>query len=137
MTKTVDTNSKRERNKLYEKRSQDLVSESFFFSVLIFNLLWLLCSNPFTPFSYLLGALLGTAYTFGLGKSVAVLGGTVDDSDDVKGAGVGSARFAFLILLFVIVGKFRAQGIQEIPVIFGFFTYQLATLSQGLKEIDD
>ena len=111
--------------------------ESFFFSILIFNALWLACSNPFTPFSYLLGALLGTAYSFGLGKYVATLGGTVDDADDIKGAGVGSARFAFLIVLFVFVGKFRAQGLQEIPAIFGFFTYQLASLSQGLKQIDD
>jgi hypothetical protein len=83
------------------------------------------------------GALFGTAYSYGLGKYVETLGGSVEDAGDIQGAGVGQARFAFLILLFVIVGKFRSQGLQEIPAILGFFTYQLATLSQGLKEFDD
>eukprot|EP00978_Attheya_sp_CCMP212_P036917 scaffold170744_cov56-Attheya_sp.AAC.4 len=101
------------------------------------HLFWATSSNPFTSISYLFGALLGTAYTYGLGKSVQSLGGTVDDADDVKGAGIGNARFAFLIVLFVIVGKFRSQGLQEIPAIGGFFTYQLASLTQGLKEFDD
>ena len=62
------------------------------------------------------------------------MGGTIDDAIAVEGAGVGQARFAFLILLFVFDGKFRAYGVLEIPSIMGFFTYQLASLSQGLKE---
>ena len=65
------------------------------------------------------------------------IGGSVDDTEEMQGAGVGQARFAFLILLFIFVGKFRSQGLQEIPSIFGFFTYQIASLSQGLREIDD
>ena len=73
-------------------------------------------------------------YAYGLGKYVEVVGGTIDDARAVEGAGVGQARFAFLILLFVFVGKYRSYGLQEIPSIAGFFTYQLATLSQGLKE---
>lgn len=48
--------------------------------------------------------------------------------------GVGSARFAFLIALFIFVGKFRSEGLQEIPAIMGFFTYQISSLSQGLKD---
>jgi hypothetical protein len=68
---------------------------------------------------------------------VETIGGSVDDVDAVKGAGVGEARFAFLILLFIVVGKFRAQGLEPLPSIAGFFTYQLASLSQGLKEIND
>jgi hypothetical protein len=72
-----------------------------------------------------------------LGKSVESLGGSVDDAGDIQGAGVGSARFAFLIILFIIVGKFRAQGLLEVPSIVGFFTYQLASLSQGAREIND
>jgi hypothetical protein len=55
----------------------------------------------------------------------------------LQGAGVGQARFAFLILLFIFVGKFRSFGLLEIPSIMGFFTYQLASLSQGLREIND
>jgi hypothetical protein len=80
---------------------------------------------------------LGTAYTYGLGKSVEALGGSAYDAEDVKGSGVGSARFAFLIVLFIFVGKFRTVGLQEIPAIMGFFTYQLSTLSQGLKDAYD
>lgn len=87
--------------------------------------------------SYLLGSLLGTAYAYGLGKYVQTLGGNAMDSSDLEGGGVGSARFAFLILLFIFVGRFRSEGLQEIPAIVGFFTYQLASLSQGLKESSD
>ena len=59
------------------------------------------------------------------------------DSDAIEGAGVAQARFAFLILLFVVISKFRPYGMQEIPSIAGFFTYQIASLSQGLKQYDD
>lgn len=121
----------------FSNRRLALVYETFFFSVLVFSFLWLICTNPFTPISYLFGALLGTAYSYGLGKYVETLGGSADDVEEVQGAGVGQARFAFLILLFLFVGKFRGQGLQEIPSIMGFFTYQLASLSQGLKEIYD
>jgi hypothetical protein len=96
-----------------------------------------LSPNPFTAISYLLGATLGTAYTYGLGKSVEALGGSAYDAEDLKGSGVGSARFAFLIVLFIFVGRFRSAGLQEIPAIMGFFTYQFSTLSQGLKDAFD
>lgn len=134
---TVDQEDKEIRlsaREAYNKRVFDLVLETFYFSILIFAAIWALVPNPFTGISYLLGALLGTAYTYGLGKYVETLGGSAYDVDDVKGSGVGSARFAFLILLFIFVGKFRSQGLQEIPAIMGFFTYQLSSLSQGLKE---
>lgn len=111
-----------------------LVSETFYFSIIIFCAVWFFSPNPFSPISYLLGATLGTAYTYGLGKYVESLGGSAYDEEDLKGSGVGSARFAFLLLLFVFVGKFRSVGLQEIPAIMGFFTYQLSTLSQGLKD---
>lgn len=65
------------------------------------------------------------------------LGGSAYDAEDVKGSGIGSARFAFLIVLFIFVGRFRSEGLQEIPAIMGFFTYQLSTLSQGLKDAFD
>ena len=113
------------------------MSETFYFSILIFSGLWFAFTNPFTPLSYLLGAMLGVAYTYGLGKYVATLGGSAYNAEDVEGSGVGSARFAFLILLFVILGKFRGEGLQEIPTIAGFFTYQLASLSQGLRDAFD
>lgn len=118
----------------YKKLANSLVSETFYFSIMFFSAIWFLAPNPFTPISYLLGAVLGTAYCYGLGKSVQSMGGSAYDAEDVKGSGIGSARFAFLIVLFIFVGKFRSEGLQEIPAIMGFFTYQLSSLSQGLKD---
>lgn len=120
--------------KKYSKKASALVFETAYFSTLIFSLLWLLSPTFFTPLSYLLGATLGTFYCFGLTKYVSTLGGTIDDFVDAEGSGVGSARFAFLILLVVLVGKGRVSGLQEIPSIGGFFTYQIASLSQGLRD---
>lgn len=122
---------------LYEERARGLVGDTTFFSLLIFPVLWLCFDNPMFSISYLLGAAFGLAYSYGLTKYVATVGGSVDDVDAVEGAGVGQARFAFLILLFVFVGKFKSAGLIEIPTILGFFTYQLASLSQGLKEYND
>ena len=127
----------REQRAKYEARAKALVSESFYFTILIFSSLWFISTNPYTPLSYLLGALLGTAYAYGLGKYVQTLGGNAMDKGDLEGGGIGSARFAFLILLFIFVRRFRSEGLQELPAIFGFFTYQLATLSQGVKESSD
>jgi len=137
MTEEEEAALKQEQQDKYEKRVLALISDSVFFSVIIFSILWYFFANPFVAASYAFGATMGTAYSYGLAKYVQVLGGSADDMDSVEGAGVGQARFAFLILLFVIVGKFRSQGLLEIPSIAGFFTYQLASLNQGLKQIDD
>ena len=115
----------------FAKRRLGLISDSAYFTVMIFCALWTVYANPFTPLSYLLGSVFGIAYSYGLGKFVETIGGSAEDAGDVQGAGVGQARFAFLILLFVVVGRFRSAGLQEIPAILGFFTYQLASLSQG------
>jgi hypothetical protein len=128
----------RENKEKFAKRRLALTSDTLYFSLLISCLLWLFSSNPFVTISYLFGATSGTAYAYGLGKYVETIGGSIDDiEEEGAGAGIGSARFAFLILLFVVVGKFRDQGLLEIPSIMGFFTYQLASLGQGLREIDD
>ena len=137
MTETVDKSVKSENKAKFAKRRLALVNETLLFSTLLFAFIWLVGANPFTAISYAFGAALGTAYSYGLGKYVETIGGSADDAEDLQGAGVGQARFAFLILLFVFVGKFRAVGLQEIPSIAGFFTYQIATLSQGLREYDD
>lgn len=121
----------------FEERSRALVGDTAFITMLIFPLLWATFDNPLFSLSYLLGATFGLAYTYGLGKYVATIGGSIDDANSTEGAGVGGARFAFLILLFVFVGKFRSYGLIEIPSIMGFFTYQIASLTQGLREIND
>jgi hypothetical protein len=136
MSAKTDAGARREMQEKFARRRLALTSDTFYFSFLIGSLLWLVSPNPFVTISYLFGALSGTAYSYGLGKYVESIGGSIDDTD-MEGAGVGQARFAFLILLFVVVGKFRSQGLIEIPCIMGFFTYQLATLSQGLREIED
>ena len=134
MSDVNEQSLKQENKKNFAKIQGDLITETVFFSSLLFSVLWLACDNPFVPLSYVFGSIFGIAYAYGLGKFVETVGGTIDDALTVEGAGVGQARFAFLILLFVFVGKFRAYGLMEIPSIAGFFTYQLASLSQGLKE---
>ncbi|KAL3823363.1 hypothetical protein ACHAXA_008858 [Cyclostephanos tholiformis] len=136
MSAKTDDGLRRENREKFARRRLALTSDTFYFSILIGSLLWIVSPNPFVAISYLFGALSGTAYSYGLGKYVESIGGSIDDAD-VEGAGIGQARFAFLILLFVVVGKFRSQGLLELPSIMGFFTYQLASLSQGLREIDD
>jgi len=134
MSDRNDKSLKEEQTKNFAKVQNGLIIETVFFSSLLFSLFWLACDNPFVPLSYVFGSIFGIAYAYGLGKYVETVGGTIDDANAVEGAGVGQARFAFLILLIVFVGKFRTYGLLEIPSIFGFFTYQLASLSQGLKE---
>lgn len=137
MTTSEDKIERSEQSTKFAARQAGLVSDTAFFSAIIFSALWGFCANPFVPISYSLGAVLGLAYCYGLGRSVESVGASIDDAGAVQGAGVGSARFAFLILLLVVVGKFRSQGLIEIPAIMGFFTYQLGSLSQGVKEIND
>lgn len=51
---------------------------------------------------------------------------------------LGQARFVLIIILLAALAKFRGQtGLQEIPTIAGFFTYQLASLNQGMKDLDE
>ena len=123
----------------FEKRRLALVVDTAYIAWFIFCACWMLFPNPMSAISYSFGATMGMAYTYGLGKSVEVLGQSIDDVGATQGAGVGEARFAFLILLFLFVGKFRGGdfGLQEIPSIAGFFTYQIASLNQGLREIND
>jgi len=121
----------------YRERAGLFLGDIVYFSVLIFSTLWCFSSSVFTPISYSFGAFCGLAYSFGLSKYVESLGGSVDAQDSVEAAGLGQGRFAFLGLLFVLVGKFRTVGLQEIPAILGFFTYQLASLSQALREFEE
>lgn len=137
MTDKTEKSFRKEQLSKYAELQAGLVGDTGFFSAMIFSLLWLACENPFVPFSYLLGAVFGLAYAYGLGKYVETLGGTIEDASSVQGAGVGQARFAFLILLFIFVGKLRIYGLIEIPSILGFFTYQLASLSQGLRDANN
>jgi hypothetical protein len=137
MTVKADKSLRQEQSEKFAVRRNGLIGDTAFFTALICCALWGVFDNPFFSFSYLFGATLGLAYAYGLAKYVETIGGSIDDMETVSGSGVGQARFAFLILLVVFVGKFRSSGLLEIPSILGFFTYQLASLSQGLREIND
>ena len=152
MTGRAEKSLREEQREKFASRRTALVADTAIFTSLIFSLLWLISVNPFVSFSYALGATFGLAYAYGLGKYVETLGGSVDDAGELQGAGIGQARFAFLILLFLFVGrstkvgwyscpeislthpryhnpgKFRSQGLIEIPSIAGFFTYQVSTV---------
>lgn len=137
LSNRADKSLKQEQLEKFADRRSALISDTAFFTFFIFALTWAACANPFVAFSYVFGSAFGLAYAYGLGKYVETLGGSPEDTEASQGAGVGQARFAFLIMLFILVGKFRDQGLVEIPSILGFFTYQLASLSQGLREIND
>lgn len=137
MKDSVDKSLAKDEREKFAKRRAGLLGDTAYISFFIFCTLWSITDNPLVAFSYSLGALMGIAYTYGLGKYVETIGGTMEDAEVNPGSGVGQARFAFLILLFVVIGKFRSVGLQEVPTIAGFFTYQLASLSQGLKNYDD
>ena len=67
--------------------------------------IWFLSPNPFTAISYFLGASLGTAYCYGLGKYVETLGGSAYEAEDVKGSGkdVGLISKSFMEVILVIL----------------------------------
>jgi hypothetical protein len=136
MTRKTELSLKREQMTQFQRTQSKLIQETALVSSLLVALLWLTCDNPMVPLSFIFGAMFGLAYIYGLGKYVETLGGTVDVELNVQGAGVGQARFAFLVLLLVLVGKLRGSsvGLMEIPTILGFFTYQIASLTQGLRE---
>ena len=113
-----------------------MLGDTVYISILVFSLLWGFSTTLFTPISFAFGSICGLAYSYGLSKFVESLG-SAGDGDEVEGAGFGQARFAFLFLLVVFIGKYRSLGLQEIPSIMGFFTYQIATLLQGFREIND
>jgi len=139
-TEMFDNNEKAVAEEMREKFSKQrlaLVSDTAYIGMFIFCFLWSISDNPFVSVSYSFGALMGMAYAYGLGKSVESFGGSFDDAATSRGAGVGEARFAFLILLVIFVGKFRAEGLKEIPAISGFFTYQIASVFQGFREFND
>ena len=98
----------------FAKRRGALVADTAYFGFFLFCILWTAFDNPFVAFSYGFGATLGLAYAYGLGKYVESLGKTTLEAPE-PGEGVGQARFAFLIILFIIVGKFRDQGLLELP----------------------
>ena len=117
MTGRAEKSLREEQREKFASRRTALVADTAIFTSLIFSLLWLISVNPFVSFSYALGATFGLAYAYGLGKYVETLGGSVDDAGELQGAGIGQARFAFLILLFLFVGRSTKVGWYSFPEI--------------------
>jgi len=132
MSNAADVSLNEEQRKKFATRRLALVGDTAFIGFFIACILWTIFDNPFVTLSYALGTLSGTAYAFGLGKYVENLGRESESRS--SGVNVGDARFAFLFLLFVIVNRFKDSGILVIPTVLGFFTYQIASLTQGLRE---
>ena len=80
--------------------------------------------------SFGIGSVLGLGYAVLLGRYVEGIGG---GGGQLRGGGAGSARFAPVILLVVLYGKFRTQ-LSIVPELLGFFSYQLASLLQIFNE---
>ena len=78
--------------------------------------------------SYGLGAVLGLMYALLLGRYVEQLG-----TDGSTGGGGGGARFAPVILLIALYGKFKTQ-FHLVPELLGFFSYQVASFLQAFNQ---
>lgn len=112
----------------YNKTVNALVSETFYFSIIFFSAIWFVSPNPFTSISYLLGALLGTAYCYGLGKYVETLGGSAYDAEDLKGSGKPKfyqpKNFEYL--------EFSNNFNQKPPIHFAILCFLQGWVQQGL-----
>ena len=51
---------------------------------------------------------------------------------EAGGSGASSGRFALVIFLVLLAGK-QKEVLDMIPLLLGFFTYQLSALAQGIK----
>ena len=134
---SIKTSAQQSRSSSYRLRSLNLTLTTLLTSILIFSLLWLLTPSPPLPLSYLLGSLLGTLYTVALGKSVKTIGASEIDAETVRDGAQGQARFAFLLLLFVFIGRGREGGVEPVPAIAGFFTYFVGAVSESFERYDD
>jgi hypothetical protein len=124
---------KRRETAKFERRRNEVVGDHLFLGSMIIAAGW-----HFLPIkvleSYGVGVLFGGAYLYLLGRYVGSLGEAT--LDGAKEGGIGQARFAVVGLLIAIAGKQR-EYLDFIPLLLGFFSYQLATLLQAARPVDD
>ena len=124
---------KRREQAKFERRRNEVVGDHLFLGSLLIAAGW-----HFLPVkaleSYGVGVLFGGAYLYLLGRYVGSLGEAT--LDGAKEGGIGQARFAVVGLLIAIAGKQR-EYLDFIPLLLGFFSYQLATLLQATRPVDD
>ncbi|GMH50109.1 hypothetical protein TrRE_jg12036 [Triparma retinervis] len=124
---------------LYKKRTSSLLTTTLTLILPTSSLLYLLLPSPSASLSFLLGGLLGLLYLRGLTSYVSNIGSsaiTPSGDLDLSDAGGGSARFAFLAMMFIVdravPGKFTLLAI--IPA---FFMYQVASVIEGQREWEE
>lgn len=121
-----------EQMKQFANRQAGLTKDTAILSILFGFGLWVVCDdNPFVAVSYFVGAGLGLAFLYGLGKYY--LGGPIESTETIRGANIGQARIVVLLFLYTLVGRFQTDGLIYIPSFMGFFTYQLAALYRGVR----
>jgi hypothetical protein len=124
---------------LYKKRTTSLLLTTISLVLPTTSLLYLLLPSPTASLSFLLGGLLGILYCRGLTSYVSMIGGSAINSSgevDLSAAGGGSARFAFLILMFVMARALPGK-VELIEAIPGFFFYQIASVIEGQRQWEE
>lgn len=113
----------------YKQTQMKLLVDNLWISTIGFSLVWYAFDYK-TSLSFGVGCFLGNFYLLLLSRYVEGLGSGAGD----VGKG-GSARFALVILLVLIAGKFK-NDINLIPELIGFSIYQLTTLLQAFDRKD-
>jgi len=106
-----------------------VVGDHLFLGALAVAALWAVAPLRVAA-SYALGVAFGGAYLYLLGRYVGSIGEA--SFEGAKEGGVGQARFAVVALLVAIAGKQRAY-LDFLPLLGGFFSYQVATLVQAAR----
>lgn len=117
---------------LYRRRVARIVGDHALIAVFGFSLAWRLFPLSVAS-SYTVGALFGAAYLVLLARYVESVG--KQSFESIRSAGVSQARFALIGVLVLIAGKNR-EVIDFLPLMLGFFSYQLAILVQAFRPVD-
>lgn len=117
---------------LFRRSRNQLVGDHAFVSAGVAALVWRFGSLSNAE-SYVLGAAFGGAYLVLLSRYVESVGKF--GIEQMQSGGVGQARFAIVFLLVLLAGKNR-QYLDFLPLLGGFFTYQLASILQAARPVD-
>ena len=124
--KTISFEKRETVMKSFDNLRATFITDSAFVCALGFWVTWYFGSLK-DAYSYGLGSILGISYAILLGRYVEGLG------SNGKGTGGGAARFAPVILLIAVFGKYRDQ-ISLLPELLGFFSYKIASILQAFNE---
>jgi len=112
----------------FREESYTLIGDSVFLSLLGICFAWGVGSIT-TSLSYAVGAAIGTGYVILLSQYAASFG------DPSGGGGASQGRFALVFFMILLGGK-NKEVLDILPMLFGFFTYQISVFVQGLKSLN-